>query len=229
MSTVILLLDHRPRASAPSTSSSPSGLSLIYGLMGVLNFAHGAVPHARRLRRLGGRPPDRLRTPGAAFLLSLLVGARSARPSPPSPSSSSSGRLYKRHIEQVLVTVGLSLATVALFEGIWGTDPIFIQDPTGSARPPNILGAHVPNDRFLSIIAAVLVLLAMVVFLQEHPLRHDHPGRRREPLHGDGPRHRRAPGVHPRVHHRRCRGRPGRRAGLALLRLRLAACWAARC
>ena len=27
-----------------------SGLSLIYGLMGVLNFAHGALPHRRRLR-----------------------------------------------------------------------------------------------------------------------------------------------------------------------------------
>ena len=37
--------------------------------------------------------------------------------------------LYERHIEQVLVTVGLSFAAVALFEGIWGTDPINIAGP----------------------------------------------------------------------------------------------------
>ena len=31
--------------------------------------------------------------------------------------------LYRRHIEQVLVTVGLGLVMVALITGIWGADP----------------------------------------------------------------------------------------------------------
>jgi branched-chain amino acid transport system permease protein len=39
--------------------------------------------------------------------------------------------LYERHIEQVLVTVGLSFAAVALFEGIWGTDAVNIAVPRG--------------------------------------------------------------------------------------------------
>ena len=45
-------------------------------------------------------------------------------------------RLYNRHIEQVLVTVGLAVASVALFEGIWGTDPTFITGPEWLPGPP---------------------------------------------------------------------------------------------
>ena len=41
MSTFVLLDDHRPRARRDVLPVA-SGLSLIYGLMGVLNFAHGA-------------------------------------------------------------------------------------------------------------------------------------------------------------------------------------------
>ena len=74
--------------------------------------------------------------------------------------------LYTRHIEQVLVTVGLALASVALFEGIWGTDPIYTAKPAWLTRTTTILGARIPNDRFLLIGCAVLVLLGMVVFLQ---------------------------------------------------------------
>ena len=41
MSTLVLILI-TGSVSARSTSSSRAGLSLIYGLMGVLNFAHGS-------------------------------------------------------------------------------------------------------------------------------------------------------------------------------------------
>jgi branched-chain amino acid transport system permease protein len=75
-------------------------------------------------------------------------------------------RLYQRHIEQVLITVGLSLAAVALFDGIWGTDPVFIQGPAWFKETTEIFGARVPNDRFVCIIAAGLVLLALVFFLK---------------------------------------------------------------
>jgi branched-chain amino acid transport system permease protein len=75
-------------------------------------------------------------------------------------------RLYERHIEQVLVTVGLALATVALFEGIWGTDAIYVVGPQWFAETTDVLGARIPNDRFVLIIVAVLVLLAMVLFLK---------------------------------------------------------------
>ncbi|WP_344290364.1 branched-chain amino acid ABC transporter permease, partial [Agromyces lapidis] len=75
-------------------------------------------------------------------------------------------RLYERHIEQALVTVGLSLATVALFEGIWGTDPIYTARPEWLTQTTEILGAKIPNDRFLLIACAVIVLGGIVLFLK---------------------------------------------------------------
>ena len=142
-----------------------SGLSLIYGLMGVLNFAHGsfltlgAFAGWELARRLGGESWGTLI---ASLLLGMVVGAAVAA----ATEFLLIRRLYNRHIEQVLVTVGLALATVALFEGIWGTDPIYVTAPPWLSDTTEILGARVPNDRFLLIGAAALVLLAIVAFLR---------------------------------------------------------------
>lgn len=142
-----------------------SGLSLIYGLMGVLNFAHGsfltlgAFAGWELARRLGG---DSWWTFAASIAIGAVVGAAIAagtellliRP------------LYRRHVEQLLVTVGLALATVALFEGIWGADPIYVTGPAWLTETTELLGAKIPNNRFVLIAAALLVLLAIVAFLK---------------------------------------------------------------
>jgi branched-chain amino acid transport system permease protein len=143
-----------------------SGLSLIYGLMGVLNFAHGAFLTVgayamwfteSKLTGISVLPRFLL---GA--LAGLVVGAVFAalvelvliRP------------LYKRHIEQVLVTVGLGLATTALVVAIWGNDSRTVAAPAWLGKTTTILGAHIPNDRWILIIAAVLVLIALNAFLK---------------------------------------------------------------
>jgi branched-chain amino acid transport system permease protein len=143
-----------------------SGLSLIYGLMGVLNFAHGAFLTVgayamwfteSKLSGISVLPRFLL---GA--LAGLVVGAVFAalvelvliRP------------LYKRHIEQVLVTVGLGLATTALVVAIWGNDSRTVAAPAWLGKTTTILGAHIPNDRWLLIIAAVVVLTALNAFLK---------------------------------------------------------------
>jgi len=142
-----------------------SGLSLIYGLMGVLNFAHGsfltlgAFAGWELARRMGGESWGTLI---ASLLLGMIVGALVAA----ATEFLLIRRLYNRHIEQVLVTVGLALATVALFDGIWGTDPIYVTAPPWLSQTTEILGARVPNDRFLLIGAAVIVLLGIVAFLR---------------------------------------------------------------
>ncbi|MGO1509476.1 MAG: branched-chain amino acid ABC transporter permease [Actinomycetaceae bacterium] len=143
-----------------------SGLSLIYGLMGVLNFAHGAF---LSLSALVGWEVAKIVGAGtwggflASLLAGILVGAVFAaltellliRP------------LYNRHIEQVLVTVGLGLGGIALFEGIWGSNADFsLTSPAWMGRTTTILGAHVPNAMFVFIIAAALVLAALVLFLR---------------------------------------------------------------
>jgi branched-chain amino acid transport system permease protein len=143
-----------------------SGLSLIYGLMGVLNFAHGAFLTVgafgmwyaeSKLGGLGVLPRFLV-----ASLVGLVVGGVFAalvelvliRP------------LYRRHIEQVLVTVGLGLATTALVVAIWGNDARPIDYPGWLGRTTTVAGAHVPNDRWLLIVAAVVVLGALTTFLK---------------------------------------------------------------
>jgi branched-chain amino acid transport system permease protein len=142
-----------------------SGLSLIYGLMHVLNFAHGSFLTVGAF--LGWELARRTdATTWPAFALSLLAGMLVGAVVAALTELLLIRPLYERHIEQVLVTVGLSLATVALFEGIWGTDPDFIKGPAWLDRTTRLLGARIPNDRFLIIALAALVLAALVLFLR---------------------------------------------------------------
>ena len=201
-----------------------SGLSLIYGLMGVLNFAHGAFMMAGAYAgwlTMRGLPASlsvgtRLAVAMAAAvvvgaLIGLVVEVVLIRP------------LYRHHIQQVLVTVGLSLAAVAAVQGIWGADAA----PAGEAcvAGRNHGGRSVPtcrNDRFLFIAAAGLLFAGLLALLRFTRLGPGHPGGRGEPHHGRGARHQRAAHLLRRLRHRRCRGRPGRAARRRLRRQRLA-------
>ena len=142
-----------------------SGLSLIYGLMGVLNFAHGAfitfgAYAAWWLSTKTGGSLEMQLLVGAVF--GLLVGAALAalvelvfiRP------------LYRRPVEQVLVTVGLALALGALVYGIWGADAKFFPVPDWMLDTTTILGANIPNDRFVEIAVAVVVLIGLISLLR---------------------------------------------------------------
>jgi branched-chain amino acid transport system permease protein len=142
-----------------------SGLSLIYGLMHVLNFAHGAFLTLSAF--LGWEVARRLDTASwGGFLLSVLVGAAIGAVFATVTELALIRPLYERHIEQVLVTVGLSFAAVALFEGIWGTDPIYIAGPSWLRDTTEVLGARIPNTYWVLIAAAILVLAALVIFLR---------------------------------------------------------------
>ena len=67
--------------------------------------------------------------------------------------------LYRRHIQQVLVTVGLSLAGVAAAQGIWGADPHPVDKPAWMSRDDRGRSAPgCPNDRFVYIVVAVVAL-----------------------------------------------------------------------
>lgn len=165
MSTVILLLITGVALGALYFLVA-SGLSLIYGLMGVLNFAHGSF---LTLAGFVGWEVGRRVGDGTWFglivgmIVGLVVGAVVAA----FTELVFIRRLYNRHIEQVLVTVGLGLASVALFEGIWGSDPIQINTPAWLGQTTEVLGTHIPNDRWLLIGAAVVVLVLIVLFLQK--------------------------------------------------------------
>ncbi|WP_434970259.1 branched-chain amino acid ABC transporter permease [Microbacterium sp. bgisy207] len=143
-----------------------SGLSLIYGLMHVLNFAHGAFLTLSAF--LGWMVAQALGTESWwSFLVSILVGAAVGAVFATLTELVLIRPLYERHIEQVLVTVGLSFAAVALFEGVWGTDAIPISGPPWLKDTTEILGARIPNVYWVLMLAAALVLAALVLFLKK--------------------------------------------------------------
>jgi branched-chain amino acid transport system permease protein len=141
------------------------GLSLIYGLMGVLNFAHGAFITVGAYAawwasdQIDAAVGWKLLV-GALF--GLVVGAALAafvelvfiRP------------LYRRPVEQVLVTVGLALALGALVQGIWGPDARAFPVPAWMIDTTTVFGAAVPNDRFVEIGVALVVLVSLTIFLR---------------------------------------------------------------
>ena len=164
MSTVILLLITGLGLGALYFLIA-SGLSLIFGLMGVLNFAHGAF---LTLGGFAGWEVARRLGDGSwsSFVVSVIVGTVVGALMAAATELLLIRPLYERHIEQVLVTVGLALATVALFEGIWGVDPTYVNGPDWFADTTEVLGARIPNDRFVLIVAAVAVLIALLLFLK---------------------------------------------------------------
>jgi len=143
-----------------------SGLSLIYGLMHVLNFAHGAFLTLSAF--VGWQVAQALGSSSwSSFLISIAVGAGVGAVFATATELILIRPLYERHIEQVLVTVGLSFAAIALFEGIWGTDAVNIAGPAWLKGTTTILGARIPNTYWVLMLAAALVLAALVLFLRK--------------------------------------------------------------
>jgi branched-chain amino acid transport system permease protein len=139
-----------------------SGLSLIFGLMDVLNFAHGAFVTIGGYvgwsvaNTIGGTPGLIL-----ACLTAIAAGAGIAtltelvviRP------------LYRRPLDQVLATVGLGLAIPAAIQAGWGGDARTWSVPAWLSGTVNVAGAHVPAIRFILIAVAIVVLLGLSAFL----------------------------------------------------------------
>jgi branched-chain amino acid transport system permease protein len=136
-----------------------AGLSLIFGLMDVLNFAHGAflTVGAYSAWWAGQRMP---------FVLAVLFGTAVVAVLAVITESLLIRRLYGRPREQILVTVGLSLAIPALVQGIWGPDLHQFAVPGALSGTVHLAGAVIPTNRFLLIAVAALVIVALRLFLR---------------------------------------------------------------
>jgi len=146
-----------------------SGLSLIFGLMDVLNFAHGAFFTWGAYAAwwvISMKTPTGGNASTGIFLLAMVaavvVGAALAtgtevvllRP------------LYKRTIYQVLVTLGAGLALTELTAVIWNHDAKLFPQPRWMAATLTIAGARVPANRLVLIAVAAIVLGLMLLFLR---------------------------------------------------------------
>ena len=146
-----------------------SGLSLIYGLMGVLNFAHGAFITVGSYGTwwTSQHVFDAVHSTLWRWLLSSLLGLALGAVFAALVELVLIRPLYSRHIEQVLVTVGLQLAFVALVTGIWGPDAKTFVVPPWLHETTDIAGAHIPNDRWIEIATAAAVLALLQLFLRK--------------------------------------------------------------
>ncbi|MFI6758752.1 branched-chain amino acid ABC transporter permease [Micromonospora sp. NPDC050417] len=144
-----------------------AGLSLVFGLADVLNFAHGlflsvgAYGTWWAANNLPGAGPG-----GFGFVLAVAFGVAAGALVGALVELVMIRPLYSRNIEQVLVTVGLSLAGVALLQASWGADPRDFPRPDWSRQVSVVLGAKVPNSILLLIVAAVVVLALLLGFLR---------------------------------------------------------------
>ena len=141
------------------------GLSLVFGLMGVLNFAHGA------LFALGGYVglatmvavgPGLLGFALALAVVPLVVGAIGA-----GLERTVFKPLYETEpIYQLLLTFGLAVVLEEMIKLIWGSSP-----PAVPARPAvfdgriALAGVGLPYYRAFIIVLGVLVVVATGLFL----------------------------------------------------------------
>lgn len=143
-----------------------SGLSLIFGLMNVLNLAHGAF------FAIGGYAAwsvmERLEAVpvGPRFLLAVLSAAVVGTATGAVVERGLIRRLYGRHIEQILLTIGLGIALVALLGGWFSYDPQLVVQPDWFVRTTSIAGANVPNNRLLILGVAIVFLIGLLTFLK---------------------------------------------------------------
>ena len=145
-----------------------SGLSLIYGLMGVLNFAHGAFLTLGSYAAWWSsvKLQGTISSTGLRFAVSVVIGLAVGAAIAALVELVLIRPLYLRHIEQVLVTVGLSFALIALVQAYWGPDIHTLDVPTWLDGTTGVAGAHVPNYNFVEIVVAAGVLAALLAFLR---------------------------------------------------------------
>ena len=142
-----------------------SGLSLIFGLMRILSFAHGA------LLTVCGFCTWKIMTAIASggttssFLIALACAAVIGGGLAVALELTILRPLFGRELEQLLATVGVGFAVVALLQGIYGPNDNTVSLPSWLGSVTAVGGARIPNDLFLIIGAAVLVWCGITVFL----------------------------------------------------------------
>ncbi|KPF48649.1 urea ABC transporter permease [beta proteobacterium AAP121] len=145
------------------------GLAITYGLMGVINMAHGELIMIGAYATWGVQNVFRAYFPGAfdayilaaiplSFLASALVGAAMER--------SVIRFLYGRPLETLLATWGISLILMQCVRSLFGAQNVGVENPSwlsgGVQVLPNLV---LPYNRLAILAFAALVLLGMALLI----------------------------------------------------------------
>ncbi len=145
-----------------------AGLSLIFGMMDIVNLAHGAfymIGGYLAYSLVRGSATSCVRAsldfwiallvvPPLLGLLGLVLYAAVLR------------RLRGRHLEQVLLTIGLAILAADLVRWCWGGEVLSLPAPRGLEASVPILGEAYPVYR-LFLIAFGIALAAVLWLVQE--------------------------------------------------------------
>src|SRR3954466_3406203 len=137
-----------------------SGLTLIFSMMGVLNFAHASfymlgAYFAYSIARLAGYFP-------ALVLAPVLVGVAGAL-----FEKYALRRVHKYgHVAELLITFGLSFIILEMVQLAWGTSSVDYRVPALLGGPLfTLYGTQFPLYRGFMMLVAVLMLIAIWLLL----------------------------------------------------------------
>ncbi len=145
------------------------GLAITYGLMGVINMAHGELIMIGAYATYVVQGVFQKYLPGAfdwyllaalptAFLASALVGAAMER--------SVIRFLYGRPLETLLATWGLSLVLMQAVRSLFGAQNVGVENPSWMSSGITLLGGlTLPWNRILIVAFAAVVLLAVALLI----------------------------------------------------------------
>jgi branched-subunit amino acid ABC-type transport system permease component len=134
-----------------------SGLSLVFGMMDVVNLAHGAFYMLGAYVALsvvqltGSFWAAMLAAPLALALVGLVIEPLLLR------------RLRGRHLDQVLLTIGVSLVIVDVIGLLWGREVRSLSAPSGLDGSVTLIGGVYPVYRLFVIALGVVLAAAMAV------------------------------------------------------------------
>lgn len=150
-----------------------SGLTLVFGLMDVINFGHGAfisvgayvgISMLIALESWTGVPSLILNVAAVLAAVAAAMCATAAlgwgfervivRP------------VYGAHLKQILVTVGGLIVIEQLIQVIWGPDEIYLTRPETLKGAVTFAGAAIEKYRLLAVVFGLVLFVAMRLVLK---------------------------------------------------------------
>ena len=146
-----------------------SGLTLVFGLMDVLNFGHGAfiavgayVAAAVMLPMTGMMESDSLLANLGALVPAVLAAMLVAGALGFAFERVIIRPVYGQHLKQILITMGGMIVAEELIKAIWGAQQIALPLP-GSLKGAFVIGeAAIEKYRVLAVCVGLAVFLAML-------------------------------------------------------------------
>src|SRR5438128_1084887 len=140
------------------------GLSIIFGMIGVINFAHGALFTlgayvAFQVKDALGFPATLVASPLLVGVLGMLIEATLLR------------RLYREDpLQGLLLTFGLTMVLEQGIRMVWGLSPKQFDVPPAFGGALSLGALTYSKYRSFILLAVVVLIVALTLFLQKTPV-----------------------------------------------------------